>query len=140
LYISETEKGRIWRIIYTGETTTTKAKSSLLPGGAIAALLGGDTSGGKVYQQVCAACHMPNGSGVPNMQPALAGSSIVAGETNQLINVLLRGPAAVLPANRSKYSNIMPPFAVLSDADIASVINYLRKNSPPGLLRSLSLR
>jgi glucose/arabinose dehydrogenase/mono/diheme cytochrome c family protein len=133
LYISETEKGRIWRVIYTGETNTpagrrytaADAQAKIYP--PIAA----DTSGGKLYAQVCAACHMPDGSGVPNMQPALAGSAVVAGDSTQLINVLLRGPAAVLPADRPKFSNVMPPFAVVSDSDLASVINYLRANFAP---------
>lgn len=74
---------------------------------------------------------MPNGSGVPGMQPALAGSAVVAGDPTRLIDVLLKGPAAVLPADREKFSNVMPPFAVLSDADLASVITYLRKNFAP---------
>jgi mono/diheme cytochrome c family protein len=65
------------------------------------------------------------------MQPALAGSSVVAGETNRLIDVLLKGPAAVLPADREKFANVMPPFSVLSDDDIASVITYLRQNFAP---------
>ena len=81
--------------------------------------------------QVCAACHMPNGSGVPGMQPALVGSQVVAGDSNRLINVILKGPAEVLPPDREKFSNVMPPFAVFSDADIASVITYVRKNFAP---------
>jgi mono/diheme cytochrome c family protein len=75
---------------------------------------------------------MPNGSGVPGMQPALAGSAVVAGDTDRLINVLLKGPAAVLPADREKFGNVMPPFgAVYNDADLASLINYLRANFAP---------
>lgn len=131
LYIGETEKGRIWRVIYTGDltprvrTVQTAALQSPAP-------IGADTPGGKIYLQVCAACHMPNGSGVPGMQPALSSNTIVSGDTNRLIDVILRGPAAVLPADREKFSNVMPPFSVLSDADIAGVITYLRKNFAPG--------
>jgi glucose/arabinose dehydrogenase/mono/diheme cytochrome c family protein len=131
LYIGETEKGRIWRVIYTGDltprvrTVQTAALQSPAP-------IGADTPGGKIYLQVCAACHMPNGSGVPGMQPALSSNAIVSGDTNRLIDVILRGPAAVLPADREKFSNVMPPFSVLSDADIAGVITYLRKNFAPG--------
>ena len=40
-------------------------------------------------------------------------------------------PAPRKPADREKFSNVMPPFSVLSDADIASVITYLRKNFAP---------
>ena len=134
LYISETEKGRIWRVIYTGETNASAGRK------AIAAIssaqsyppIGADTPGAKIYAQICAACHMPSGSGVPNMQPALAGSSVLAGDSDILINVILKGPAAVLPADRPKYGNVMPPFApVYKDADIANLINYLRANFAP---------
>jgi glucose/arabinose dehydrogenase/cytochrome c5 len=134
LYIGETEKGRIWRVIYTGEQTPAGGmrRTIMASPAQTAAPIGADTPGGKIYMQVCAACHMPSGSGVPGMQPALAGSPVVGGDTNRLINVLLKGPAAVLPPDREKFSNVMPPFAVFSDADIASVITYLRKNFAPG--------
>ncbi|MDO8539855.1 MAG: cytochrome c [Opitutaceae bacterium] len=81
---------------------------------------------------MCAACHMPNGSGVPGMQPALAGSPVVAGDTNRFIDVLLKGPAAVLAPDREKFSNVMPPFAILGNSDLASLLTYLRKNFAPG--------
>ena len=132
LYVTDTEKGRIWRIIYTGETTAETAGKTVAATPQTPAPIGADTPGGKIYLQVCAACHMPNGSGVPAMQPALAGNAIVAGDTARLINVLLRGPAAVLPADREKFTNVMPPFGILNDADLASVINYLRHNFAPG--------
>jgi glucose/arabinose dehydrogenase/cytochrome c5 len=135
LYVSETEKGRIWRIIYTGQSApaaaTTKLSVSVMT--QTTPLLGANTPGGKIYQQICAACHMPNGSGVPGMQPALAGSAVVAGDANRLVNVILRGPAAVLPADREKFSNVMPPFAAAyNDAEIASLANYLRRNFAAG--------
>ncbi len=138
LYISETEKGRIWRVIYTGDTTPPALSSSngrarfVVAAPQTYAAIGADTPGGRIYAAVCAACHMPNGSGVPAMQPAIAGSPIVAGDTNRLINVILKGPAAVLPADREHFNNIMPPFAaVYSDAEVASLVNYLRKNFAP---------
>lgn len=127
LYIGETEKGRIWRVIYTGEPARPKSIASVAAGQNYAPI-NADTPGGKIYAQVCAACHMPNGSGVPGMQPALAGSAVVGGDTDRLINVLLRGPAVVLPADRPKFGGAMPPFNIYTDADIASVINYLRAN------------
>jgi mono/diheme cytochrome c family protein len=76
---------------------------------------------------------MPNGSGVPAMQPALAGSKVVAGDPTRLIDVLLKGPAAVLPADREKFQNAMPPYgAAYGDADLASVISYIRKKFASG--------
>lgn len=136
LYVSETERGRIWRIIYTGEAPS-PAKETLKAATVAQAdsfkPVGADTPGGKIYAAVCAACHMPNGSGVPTMQPPLMNDAIVAGKNDLLIQVLLKGPAAVLPPNREKFGNVMPPFgAVYSDADIASIINYVRDNFAHG--------
>ncbi len=133
LYVSETEKGRVWRIIYTGESApATKATLRATTSMPEFAAKDANTPGGRIYAAVCAACHMPNGSGVPNMQPPLAGSPVVAGDTDVLINVLLKGPAAVLPADRQKYQNVMPPFGtVYSNDDIASVINFIRTNFAP---------
>lgn len=132
LYVSDMERGRIWRIFYTGEAPDPARRRALVTAPPTPAPIGADTPGGRTYLQVCAACHMPNGSGVASMQPPLAGSPIVAGDPVRLINVVLQGPAAVLPADRERYANVMPPFgAVFSDEDIAAVINYVRANFAP---------
>ncbi|HEX5397929.1 MAG TPA: c-type cytochrome [Verrucomicrobiae bacterium] len=134
LYISETEKGRIWRVIYTGETNMPAGLKEIIAASTEQTYppIAAGTPGAKVYAQICAACHMPNGSGVSGMQPPLVGSSVIAGDSDQLINVILKGPAKVLPADRLKYQNVMPPFStVYNDADIASLINYLRANFAP---------
>jgi mono/diheme cytochrome c family protein len=70
---------------------------------------------------------MADGHGAVPMQPALAGSEIVAGDPTRLIAVVLRGPAAVLPADRPKYSNVMPAFNVLGDAQLADLLTFVRR-------------
>lgn len=129
LYIGETEKGRIWRVIYNGESAPAgPGNNRTIAAGQTYTPVGADTLGGKIYAQVCAACHMSNGSGVPSIQPALAGNPILAGDSDLLINILLKGPAAVLPPDREKFAGAMPPFAIYNDAQIASLLNYLRAN------------
>ena len=60
-------------------------------------------------------------------------SAVVAGDPGRLIDVILRGPAAVLPADREKFNNVMPPYgAAFNDTDIASLVTFLRKNFAPG--------
>jgi len=134
LYITDTEKGRIWRVIYTGETNTATrralptatATTASAPTGAAAP---DDRSrGAQLYQQLCAACHMPDGNGVSSMQPPLVGSAVVSGNPATLIRVVLHGPAQVLPADRPKYANQMPPFAAASnDADLADTLTFIRR-------------
>jgi nitrite reductase (NO-forming) len=71
---------------------------------------------------------MPDGNGVSGMQPSLAGSAVVAGAAATLIRVVLHGPSQVLPADRPKYANQMPPFAAaLNDADIAEILTFSRR-------------
>jgi len=70
---------------------------------------------------------MPDGSGVPYMQPALTGSAVLSGDPTTLVRLLLYGADAVLPASRPKFENPMPPLAALSDDQIADVLNYARQ-------------
>ena len=125
LYVTDTEKGRIWRIMYTGETPATRTAA---PAAANFATVDDGSRGAKLYQQICAACHMPDGTGVSGMQPPLAGSAVVAGDPATLIRAVLHGPASVLPASRARYTNQMPPFAAaMNDADLADTLTFVRK-------------
>jgi mono/diheme cytochrome c family protein len=132
LYVSDTNKGRIWRIIYTGETaaapgsppvSAAKAAPAAPPAPAVTL----NPRGKELYEQICAGCHMVDGSGVGNLQPALLGSSVVKGDPQLLVQVILRGPAAVLPADRPKYSNVMPAFSFFTDQQISDLLTYLRQ-------------
>jgi mono/diheme cytochrome c family protein len=97
------------------------------PAGAQPALAADHSPGAKVYRTLCAICHQPDGSGVATMQPRLMDDPIVAGDPATLVKVLLQGPAAVLPAGRPHYQNVMPPMAGLPDRDIANVLTFVRK-------------
>lgn len=84
-------------------------------------------SGEDVYLNNCAECHMPDGSGVPNMQPALLGSPIVAGDPARLEAVIRAGSAA-LRDRQSDFQNEMPPFGFLSQDEVKAVMDYVRAN------------
>jgi glucose/arabinose dehydrogenase/mono/diheme cytochrome c family protein len=132
LYISETNKGRIWRIIYTGEPSTPAAAPTVKATAPVPAVkppvaIVVNQRGKELYNQMCATCHMADGSGAGNLQPALLDSAVVKGDPAQLIRVILKGPAAVLPADRPKYSNVMAAFGFLRDRQIADVATYLRQ-------------
>lgn len=73
--------------------------------------------GEKVYGTICAACHQPNGQGLPPTFPALKGSKIATGPVQDHINIVFNG----------KTGTAMQAFkSQLSDADIAGVITYER--------------
>lgn len=130
LYVGDSEKGRIWRISYTGERAVLRGTTARA-GNASAApdpvLTPEEARQAAAYKLYCAACHMDDGSGVSGMQPAIAGSPIVSGDPDRLIRLVLAGPAAVLPPNRPKYSNLMPPWEALPDADIAAALTHARR-------------
>ena len=75
---------------------------------------------------------MADGTGAGQLQPALAGSAVVGGDPKQLIAVILHGPAAVLPADRPKYSNIMPAFNLLTDQQVSELTTYIRQRFANG--------
>ena len=70
-------------------------------------------AGEKVYNANCAACHQPTGKGIPPNFPSLVESKVVQADSpDGQITQILKG------------KNMMPPFAQLSDADIAAVVTY----------------
>jgi mono/diheme cytochrome c family protein len=107
--------------------------AAVVASGAAAALPSTSSStpeasqGAILYKQTCATCHMADGSGVPNLQPALdGGNRVVVGKPATLIALMLEGPAVALPADREKYANQMPSFEALTDEEIAAVLTYVR--------------
>ena len=85
--------------------------------------------GGQIYTANCLSCHQADGKGLPNLAPALKDNAILSGDPSVLIQILLKGPAAVLPEDRPKFgSSTMDSFYYkLSDEEIAAVLDYVRK-------------
>ncbi len=70
--------------------------------------------GKEVYDTQCAACHKPDGSGMPPTFPAIKGGKVSNGPVNAHISQIIKG------------KNAMPPFGSLSDEQIAAVVTYQR--------------
>jgi cytochrome c oxidase subunit 2 len=75
--------------------------------------------GETVYQANCAACHGPTGAGIPGAFPAMTGSSIVTGDAEGHINMVVNGKAGTAMAAFKTQ---------LNDIDIAAVITYERNS------------
>ncbi len=82
--------------------------------------------GKKVYDSVCLACHMRNGSGVPGMHPPITESEFVNGDPDALIKIVLEGLKGEMEVQGEVYNNIMPPQAHLTDQQIADVLTFVR--------------
>ncbi|OIQ66954.1 gluconate 2-dehydrogenase cytochrome c subunit precursor [mine drainage metagenome] len=83
--------------------------------------------GAALYTQHCAACHQPNGQGVPLAFPGLAANATVQCiDPLNAIRVILAGGATV-QTEKSPQSMVMPPFGeVLDDRQIADIVTYIR--------------
>ncbi|WP_408641363.1 cytochrome c oxidase subunit II [Salinimonas iocasae] len=73
--------------------------------------------GKKVYNATCAACHMPNGEGLPGTFPALKGSKIALEDMQGHLDIVVNG----------KTGTAMQAFGkMLSLKELAAVITYER--------------
>jgi cytochrome c oxidase subunit 2 len=75
--------------------------------------------GEQVYNTSCAACHQPNGQGLPPTFPAIAGSALATGDAAAHIGLVLNGKTGTAMA---AYRDI------LNDADMAAVLTYQRNS------------
>jgi len=85
-------------------------------------------AGEETYEKICAACHQPNGQGLPPAFPALAGSKLVNGP-------LLGMDGKIIPDSHvdrvlnGKAGTAMQAFRnSLSDVEIASIITFERNS------------
>ena len=73
--------------------------------------------GESVYATNCAACHQPNGAGIPPSFPALKGSPIATGAIEKHLDIVVNGtPGTAMAAYGGQ----------LSELDLAAVITYER--------------
>lgn len=139
LYISESNKGKIWRVMYRGDKTkfTTqdlvamenrKTRSYIkTPDETNDNLQRGDRLKGSIlYKTYCASCHQSDGKGDNNRFPPLAGSEWVQGDPEKLIDIVLNGMQGEIKVSGKTYSGIMPKNSALDDHAIASIITYIR--------------
>jgi mono/diheme cytochrome c family protein len=141
LYFSETEKGKIWRVMFKGNRNNfgteqlskmeaEKLKSNIrTPDFTKDNLETGKVSeGGALYNTYCGACHQYNGMGSPGRFPPLAGAEWVTGDKSRLIGVILNGLSGSIKVNGAPYDGVMPAHAFLKDSEIAAVLTYIRSN------------
>lgn len=93
---------------------------------------------GKAAYSVCAACHLPDGSGVPSAFPPLRNRipSMASSDAGRayLVNVVSNGLKGRIDVDGQMFFGVMQGFkATKSPQDIADVLNYtatfLRDNS-----------
>ncbi|HTI60792.1 c-type cytochrome [Mucilaginibacter sp.] len=142
LYVSDTEKGKIWRIMYTGdkkkfgapelaamEKRKQTASNIKTPDEVKDNLFKGMATTSAVYSTYCVACHQADGKGDGNRFPPLAQSEWVNYNTPRLIKVILNGLKGPVKVKGLSYNEVMPGHgSFLSDAQIAEVLTYIKSN------------
>lgn len=139
LYISESNKGKIWRVMYKGDKNNfsdadladmekSKSRSYVKdPDETNDKLqIGNEIEGGKLYSIHCRNCHQQNGKGDKNRFPPLSGSEYVTGDKDRLIEILLNGLQGEITVNGKKYNGLMPQFGHLNDHALASILTNIR--------------
>ena len=88
------------------------------------------TVGLEAYTNTCAACHQPNGQGVPDTFPALAGHAptLVAlpGGRDYLARLVLYGLQGPITVNGKQFSGAMPAWGeTMNDTQLAGALDYV---------------
>ena len=81
--------------------------------------------GKQTYMQLCFACHMPDGKGMPKVFPPLAGSDYLLADTDRAIRVVKKGLTGPVTVNGETYNSAMPPQDHLTDQQVADVVTYV---------------
>jgi mono/diheme cytochrome c family protein len=84
--------------------------------------------GGAVFKDQCAPCHQENAQGVPGAFPPLAHNADLFLSPDFPVRVVLFGLSGKITVNGQTLDSAMPPLDVLSDQQIAAVVNYVRGN------------
>ena len=80
--------------------------------------------GANIYTGFCMQCHLPNGKGIPNTFPPLAGSNWLTEKRTESIHSVKYGQNGPITVNGLPYNGVMIPMG-LSDQEIADVLNYV---------------
>lgn len=84
--------------------------------------------GRRLFLKTCVRCHEPDGKGLVNEIPPLAGSPWIKGEPNLMIKVVLHGVMGGITIDGEGFVGEMRGFGErFSEAEIAAVISYVRE-------------
>jgi mono/diheme cytochrome c family protein len=139
LYISESEEGKIWRVLFKGnrdqfgtpELETMENHKMLphikTPDEVLDDLTPGMVAAGqKLYNIHCGACHLADGKGDGTRFPPLVGSEWVMGDKKELIKIVLEGKQGAITVKGEEFLGVMPPLNYLTDVQIEQILTFVR--------------
>jgi len=95
-----------WRPVQSDELAKSKARGKVL------------------YEELCVACHMADGTGMEGVFPPLAKADYLLKTPAKAIHAVKFGQEGEVTVNGVVYNNMMPAPG-LSDQEVADVMNYI---------------
>jgi len=141
LYLSETNKGKIWRVMFKGDKeqfgtpqlagmesrkSQTHIRTPDQENDKIEEEFKG--KGQELYRWYCGACHQGDGKGDGGRFPPLAGAEWVTGDEERLIDIVINGLQGPIEVNGVSYNGLMPQHSYLTDEQIADILTYIRSS------------
>jgi mono/diheme cytochrome c family protein len=142
LYVSDSVKGKIWRVMFKGDRASFGAaqlvrmearktqQAHIRTPDEQKDLLGREVleAGAKLYDTYCVACHQRDGRGDGSRFPPVASSRWVSGNPTRLISVVLNGLQGPIEVDGVTFNGVMPANAFLTDDQVSQLLTFLRQN------------
>lgn len=142
LYVSDSVKGKIWRVMYKGDRAAFGAaqlarmearkqeQAHIRMPDEQKDILGREVleAGARLYETYCAACHGRDARGDGARFPSLASTRWVSGNKPRLISIVLHGLQGEIEVEGTTFNGVMPANGFLSDEQVAQLLTYLRQN------------
>ena len=89
--------------------------------------------GKELYETKCANCHGLEGGGLHELYPPLKNSDYLREHQDELVCIIRYGLKTPIVVNGVTYQTSMPSQPMLSDVELANIINYISENFEPEL-------
>ena len=82
-------------------------------------------AGEALFTGTCSVCHQPNGQGLENVFPPLAGSDLLAKDPRRAMQIVLNGLSGAVTINGTVFNSVMPPMSQLNDDELADILTFV---------------
>jgi nitrite reductase (NO-forming) len=127
LVYSGREVDEVYLAEYSAKASEARKQSQAAAGGSDT-LEARMARGKATYQGTCSTCHQAEGQGLAPVFPPLAKSDYLMADKPRSIRIALEGLSGEIVVNGAKYNNVMPPWAHLTDHELADVLTYVRNS------------
>jgi glucose/arabinose dehydrogenase/mono/diheme cytochrome c family protein len=142
LYVSDSVKGKIWRVTFRGDRarfgraelksmeTRKTSQAHIRNPDERSDILGREAveAGAKLYDAYCVECHQPDGRGDGARFPPVAATDWVSGDPRRLVAIVLNGMKGEIAVEGKPYNGTMPGHAFLTDEQVSQLVTFLRQS------------